>query len=241
MTVTFILVRPAQPENVGAAARALNTMGFHSLRLVNPCDHLGVAARKLAHGSEKILEQARIYKTLKSALSGIDFAVAATARPRHLYSKSVLPLDKLPALLKKKANAFRHVALVFGTEDTGLSNADLELCDLLTTIPMARAQPSLNLAQAVMVYAHILFQSAVALEKTCAVTRDPGQYRALKKRLYNYFKAVGVYDNSLFMKKIYKRLALLPQQDIKLLHFLQSRLEEKAGLRKPRQKGSLST
>ncbi|MFH0922048.1 MAG: tRNA/rRNA methyltransferase [Fibrobacterota bacterium] len=237
MTLHFILVRPALPENVGAAARALNTMGFCNLRLVAPCDHLCIAARKLAHGSETILEQALVFGSLKAALADIDFAACATARPRHLHSNSVLLLQKLPALLAEKSASLRSVAIVFGTEDSGLSNAEIELCDLLTTIPMAKAQPSLNLAQAVMVYAHTLFEASRAGKHPRPATQDKSQYRALTKRLSAYFKVVGVRENSLFLKKIYKRMALLPQQDIKLLHFLQSRLEETAGLRNPRLKG----
>jgi len=87
MKVHFILVEPAVPENIGAAARALKTMQFSSLRLVNPCDHLHVKARMLAHGAQDVLENAKIFYSLEAALEDVltppaltpQVAVPATA------------------------------------------------------------------------------------------------------------------------------------------------------------------
>ncbi len=73
LKISFILVEPAVPANVGAAARAIKTMGFDDLRLVKPCDHLSMEARMLAHASNEILENAKIFSTLKEALADIDF------------------------------------------------------------------------------------------------------------------------------------------------------------------------
>ena len=82
MEVSFILVEPAGPENVGAAARAIKTMGFDDLRLVNPCDHLDMKARMLAHASNDILENAKVYQSFEEAIKDIDFVFATSAKQR---------------------------------------------------------------------------------------------------------------------------------------------------------------
>ena len=82
MKIIFILVNPAVPANVGAAARAMKTMGFSELRLINPCDYLGMEARMLAHASNEVLENAQVFPSLAEAVKDIDLVVGATARRR---------------------------------------------------------------------------------------------------------------------------------------------------------------
>ncbi len=82
MKIQFILIEPLYPENIGSAARAIKTMGFTDLVLVNPCDYLSKEAKWLAHGSIDILENATIYKTLEEALTDIDFVIATTSKKR---------------------------------------------------------------------------------------------------------------------------------------------------------------
>ena len=82
MNISFILVEPAVPENIGAAARAIKTMGFNDLRLVNPCDHLDMRAKMLAHASHEILENAKIFTNLSDAIADLDFTIATSAKQR---------------------------------------------------------------------------------------------------------------------------------------------------------------
>ncbi len=86
MKICIILNHPTTPENIGAAARALKTMGFSDLRLVDPCDHLSDRAHWLAHGSEDILESAQVFNSITAAISDIDFLIGTSAkkRPRPL-------------------------------------------------------------------------------------------------------------------------------------------------------------
>lgn len=151
MELIFILVEPARPENVGAAARALKTMGFAKLRLVNACD-LSREARWVAHESTELLDQAQHYSSLADALADIDFSIASSARRRLDYDDYLAPGECRAALAGKGASVAR-AAIVFGRESSGLTGEELALCDAATSIPIAVPQPSLNLAQAVMLYA----------------------------------------------------------------------------------------
>ena len=115
MQISFVLVEPAVPENVGASARALKTMGFSSLYLVNPCDHLSGPARWLAHASGEILENARIFNSLEQALDEFDFVIGTTAKRRSV-KVDYYPLDQIPSFLNKKQNIIQNLAVVFGRE-----------------------------------------------------------------------------------------------------------------------------
>lgn len=159
---TFVLVRPHYPENVGAAARAIKTMGITSFVLVKP-GRLAVPdhemAVKMAVKSRDILESVTQVATLDEALLGIDLAFATTARrgvsgivsPRSAAERSVLC-----------ALRGERVAFVFGNEKTGLSAEDSSLCQERIRIPMAADQPSINLAQAVQIIAYELFVAGLA-------------------------------------------------------------------------------
>lgn len=151
MQLHIILVSPARPENVGAAARAMKTMGFASLRIVDSEAHLRPEAGWVAHGSQEILQNALHFNTLEHALADIDFTVATTARSRAKFHYYCTP-QELQVQLEEKSQWVNHAALVFGREDSGLTNEELELADVLTGVPMVADYPSLNLGQAVMVF-----------------------------------------------------------------------------------------
>ena len=155
MQLHIILVSPARPENVGAAARAMKTMGFASLRIVDSEAHLKPEAGWVAHGSQEILQNALHFTTLAEALADIDFTVATTARSRARFHYYCTPPELLTQL-EEKSQWVNHAALVFGREDSGLTNEELELADILTGVPMVADYPSLNLGQAVMVFCYQL-------------------------------------------------------------------------------------
>ncbi len=151
---TFVLVSPHYPENVGAAARAMKTMGITELILVKP-GRLAVPehemARKMAVKSWDVLEAARRTATLREALAGVDVTFATTAR-RGV--SGVIAPRRAAAVALEHANQSENVAFVFGNEKTGLSPEDIELCRHKVRIPMAADQPSINLAQAVQLMAY---------------------------------------------------------------------------------------
>jgi tRNA/rRNA methyltransferase len=220
--IYFILVRPAVPENIGAAARALKTMGFARLRIVGSDAHREKQARILAHGSNDILEQAGTFPDLAAALADIDFSVATSAKQRHDRRYTLAPAE-LRASIENKAGLLQSVAIVFGCEESGLSNAELALCDTLSGIPLATDYPSLNLSQAVMLYAYELG----ALQAEAAKAADVGEWRALKRRIEQLLRRLEVEEGSKLARWADERCALLAQDDVLFLHQLVTKLEEK--------------
>lgn len=152
----IVLVEPAGALNVGAIARVMKNMGLHHLVLVNPrCDRLGEEARLMAVHAADILERATVVATLPDALHGCQRAIATTARPRVA---TVLepPRAALPWLLE--AAPQERGALIFGPEDRGLSNEELNYAQRFVAIPSHPAYAALNLAQAVAICCYELYQ-----------------------------------------------------------------------------------
>lgn len=215
MQISFILVEPAVPENVGAAARALKTMGFSELILINPCDHLSDPARWLAHASNNILENALVFESLKDALTGFDFVVGTTAKKRSVKNDYFL-LPDLPGLLKAKGNTLEKVAIIFGREESGLTNTELKLCDLVTTVPLQTSYPSLNLAQAVMLYAYEL--SKIDYQDSTIIEINQKSFAALKEKVAHILLKTGFTKNTNIYPRFFERLNFLVEDDIHLLH-----------------------
>lgn len=146
-TFCVVLVRPRDPNNIGAAARAMANFGLSDLRVVDP---FAVAWREAvsAVGAEDIMQHAVQYQTLDEALADTSFSLAATAlRNRHL-EQEIVTLPVLNTRLEKAPQG--KIALVFGNEKTGLSGDDIERCVAVLNIPTVSKQPSINLAQAVI-------------------------------------------------------------------------------------------
>jgi len=162
--VRIVLVEPAGPLNVGAIARVMKNMGLHHLVLVNPqCNPLDGAARQMAVHAGDILEAAQQVSTLPLALEGCQRAIATTVRARTTETRLESPSSGLPWLLEpssKLASLPYCSALIFGPEDRGLSNAELNYAQRFVRIPSSPVYPSLNLAQAVAICCYELYQSA---------------------------------------------------------------------------------
>jgi TrmH family RNA methyltransferase len=159
---TFVVVRPHYPENVGAAARAMKTMGLTGLIVVKP-GRLATPehemARKMAVKSLDVLEGAVRCGTVAEALGGVALSFATTSR--RGVSGVVSPRRAAELAVQAAARGCR-IAFVFGNEKTGLSPEDTDLCTERLRIPMAADQPSINLAQAVQVVAYELFVAGLA-------------------------------------------------------------------------------
>lgn len=144
-SIRIVLVEPAGPLNVGSIARVMKNMGLSQLVLVNPqCDPLGPDARKMAVHARDLLESAQQVSSLPEALAGCYRAIATTARPRYRNVSAESPNQALPWLLTPQPSA-----LIFGREDSGLKNQELELAQRIVTLPVDPSYESLNLAQAV--------------------------------------------------------------------------------------------
>jgi tRNA/rRNA methyltransferase len=152
--IRIVLVRTRHPGNIGAAARAMLTMGLTRLVLVAPARFPDAEAVALAAGATEVLDAARVVATLDEALAGCALAIGLSARPRE-YAGRVMPLRD--AALEAVALAGTgDVAIVLGTEMSGLSNAELARCGIAATIPANASFSSLNVAAAVQVAAYEL-------------------------------------------------------------------------------------
>jgi TrmH family RNA methyltransferase len=156
--VDVVLVSPERPANVAAACRAMKNMGLGRLVLVNPPHGLDQPdARGLAYGAWDVLDGATTAARLAEAVSECSLVVGTCGRPG--------PDDWTPRRLALEGAARAaggRVALVFGPESRGLRNEDLARCDLRVRIPSHESQPSLNLAQAVLIVAYEIFVSGLA-------------------------------------------------------------------------------
>jgi tRNA/rRNA methyltransferase len=223
LQIHFVLVQPAVPEHVGAAARALKTMGFRSLRIVDSDAHTKEPAKWLAHASGDVLGAAKAFATLAEALADTDFAVATTSRPRMSRRDHYTPPGLLQ-LLKAKAGAITQAAIVFGPEKRGLTNADVALCDVTSYVPMIARQPSLNLAQAVMVYAYVLSELTFGPATGAKPTTDRSQALALRRRASRLLERLDIPATDRFHVRTLERLSALATNDIRLAHSLCRRI-----------------
>jgi tRNA (cytidine32/uridine32-2'-O)-methyltransferase len=153
--IRFVLVRTSQPGNIGAAARAIRTMGFARLVLVAPARFPDPEATAFAAGADEVLAQATVVADLPAALAGCHAVYGATARQRSVALAEHTP-RQIAAQVQADALAGGEVALVFGNERSGLENDELALCHGAVHIPAAPDYSSLNLAQAVQVLAYEL-------------------------------------------------------------------------------------
>ncbi len=169
--IRIVLVEPAGALNVGSIARIMKNMCLEQLIIVNPhCEPLGDEARRMAVHGISVLENARIVKTLPEALEGCQRAIATTARSRNLPTELEHPRIALPWLLEANITS----ALIFGAEDRGLSNEELNYAQKFIGIPANPKYSSLNLAQAVAVCAYELYQTSLSIED-----RSPQPERSL--------------------------------------------------------------
>ncbi len=158
--IRVVLLRPSHPGNVGAAARAMKTMGITQLRLVRPKRFPHPDARAMASGAADVLESAHACANLEEALAGTTYSVALSARERELSHSS---LDARAAAQELLSAARKdEVAIVFGNETVGLTNKEIMRCSALARIPADPEYASLNLAQAVQVIAYELRMAALA-------------------------------------------------------------------------------
>jgi TrmH family RNA methyltransferase len=150
--IRIVLVETSHPGNIGAAARAMKTMSLDRLVLVNPAAFPHPDATARASGAVDVLERAEIASDLNAALSGCALVAGTSARSRALGPVCLPPREAVAELMKVAPE--QDVAVVFGRERTGLSNEELDRCQLHLHIPANPDYASLNLAAAVQVVAY---------------------------------------------------------------------------------------
>ncbi len=156
-----VMVETSHPGNIGAAARAMKTMGLSGLRLVSPRCHPSAEATARASGADDLLMAAPVYGELAPALADCTLVFATTARIRSL-NWPMLDAREAGHLAIETAAAGGQVGMVFGREDNGLSNEELALCQRMLRIPVNEGFDSLNIASAVQVVCYELRMAALA-------------------------------------------------------------------------------
>lgn len=187
----FVMVGTTHTGNLGAAARAMKTMGFTSLRLVDTCSHLSAEALARSSGANDVLRQAQCFDSLQAAIADCRIVIGTSARARQLAvplkscREIALELGELAAGAEGVVNAsesdgdervVQRVAMVFGQERSGLSNESLDLCTRLLRIPCNPEFSSLNLGSAVQVVAYELSQAVVSVPQGAPVPM-PGKWK----------------------------------------------------------------
>jgi len=225
MNIIFILVNPAVPENIGASMRAIKTMGFTSLRLVNPQNFPHEKVAHVAHGSQDILENTTLYPTLEEAIKDIDFTIATSSKKRSV-RYDYQHVGNLSSMLEQKKRSLKNAGIVFGSEESGLSNEQISQCDIVSFIPMKQKYPSLNLSHSVMLYAFLLSTfSGPHFKKMKEVPE--GKYRKMINLAETSMDEIHFRKDSNIYPRIFERLALLSDDDVNLVLSFLDKLQKK--------------
>jgi tRNA/rRNA methyltransferase len=171
--VAVVLVRPREEGNVGAAARAMANMGLERLILVEPAAALGPTARAFAVGARQVLDGCSRVASLREALAPFPRVVGTTSTRDRRQAAPLIGPRELPEQLAADPPG-TPVALVFGPEVGGLTNEELACANLVVRVPCAPVQPTLNLAQAVLILAYELYQARLEAPRRAAGTAGTG-------------------------------------------------------------------
>lgn len=223
--VMVVLMEPVVPGNIGSAARAMKTMGLRHLIVVNGPDFLGSGeARKMGHRSWDVLESARRVATFDEAVADAHYAVGTTHRHRGKHLPKIEPAREAAHEVAARAKHGR-VAIVFGTEDYGLTDEVLQKCNALASIPTAVREPSLNLAQAVMVFCYEVFLASLeTMPKSKLDLASVDEMELFYSRMLGTLQAIGFrphHGRPESFKRALRRVfgrAPLEKQDLRLLH-----------------------
>jgi len=223
LDIHFILYRPAVPGNVGAAARAMKTMGFFNLRLIDPCNYLDAQAMMMAHGSHDVLKSAEVFDDFQSALIGLDLVICTTAKERsakHEYHSS----REILSFLQNRSDRLGNVGILFGTEESGLPNKLILESDMAMTIPMASGYPSLNLAQSVMITTYELSPLNHLEKPGTPISKSGEGWGTLKKQTEELLIGAGITSGTPLYHRIMERMATVGANDIPLFLSVISRI-----------------
>jgi len=236
--IRVVLCRPSHPGNIGAAARAMKTMGLHRLYLVSPRSFPDDEAVARASGARDVLERAVLCSSLSVALADTVFAAGMSARRRDLSLPFSWAREGAATLLASQAHG--EVALVFGNETAGLSNEELALCQLPIMIPANADYASLNLGAAVQIMCYELRLAAAGPGPLPAEAVTPAQATDIEGLLAHLERAAlasGFLDPAqpkrlmLRLRRLFAR-SRLEREEVSILRGLLTSFEKKKIRRK---------
>jgi tRNA/rRNA methyltransferase len=183
--IRIVLVRPRGSGNIGSIARAMKNMGQTELALVGKARTRSFWARAMAVHGREILENAKAYNSLREAIANCTLVIGTTCRSGLYRKHSRSPRELAPDIVAAAQTG--KVALIFGPEDHGLSNKDIEHCQHLMTIPAHPDYQSLNVAQAAVICLYELYLESLAPIRTSAIQRAAAED---VERLFDRMRAV---------------------------------------------------
>jgi len=209
--IRIVLCQTSHPGNIGSAARAMKTMGLSRLYLVTPKYFPDAQATSLAVNAADLLENAVVSSTLEEAIADCQFVIGVSGKERSL-SQQVITVREVAQEVHQIANAKQQVALVFGTEMSGLSNAEADKCQVLATIPANPEYSSLNLAQAVQIMCYevrmAITQGKLHYDEKPAELASQDDLERFYVHMQEVLEHIG-YINPRAPKKLFERLRRL--------------------------------
>ena len=232
--LNFVLVETTHPGNIGACARAMNSMGIFNLLLVNPKEFPSKEAEARAKSGKKVLEKAKIHKNINEAIGASNLIIGTSARSRSM-PWPMMEISNLGKTINESLANNDEVSIVFGNEAVGLDNEDLGKCDFHLQIPTSK-DSSLNLSHAVQVVAYEIYKESFSSDSI-------GQQREVdlatsmqKEKLIDHIETVlellDFYDHEnpkqvpARLRRLTKRMQL-DKLEIGILRGILSKLEDR--------------
>lgn len=229
--ISFILIDTLEPGNIGASARALKNCGFSALELVRPRKFPSDETGWFAHGAEDLLSGIRVHKELSETLKNKSVVIGTTRRVGKKRGLTY-PVREVASKIRQLAESNR-IAILFGREDRGLSNAETAECSFMIRIPSSPGQPSYNLAQAVLIVAYELsYESLGVVSRPSVISNE--EFTNLFERIRNLMKLAdyipkGIRDDEMRIMSDLKRIisrANITGREARMLHGIISQMEE---------------
>lgn len=231
--IRIVLIETSHPGNIGAAARAMKNMCVEHLYLVRPNEFPSPVATARSSGAEDVLEQAVVCADLNEALADCQLVIGASARLRSIGWPQFDPREN--AVFCMEQNTDKKIAIVFGREDSGLTNEEMDRCQFLLHIPTNPQHSSLNIAAAVQVVCYELYQAHLSAESVSGSTESEplasgeeleGFYRHLESSLteIGFLKPPSCNKLLRRLRRMFNR-AQLDQTDINILRGILSAAE----------------
>lgn len=195
--VRVIMVNTTESGNIGAAARAMKNMSLSNLYLVNPQGYPSAVATARASGADDVLSNAVVCQSLEEALKGVHLVVGASARQRNIKWKQMDVVGTCGEIQKITSVDNQQVAVVFGTEKSGLTNKELDLCQILMTIPGNPNYFSLNVASAIQVFAYqnYVYNTTTQFEKSSNETAGFDELESFYEHLAQALEHIEYFED----------------------------------------------
>ena len=234
----IVLVGTSHPGNIGAVARAMKVMGLDALHLVNPVRFPAIEATARAVGASDLLDRALVHSELEHSVEGCSLVYGTTARNRQINWPVLSPRDAALEISRTEA----PVAIVFGREQAGLSNSELDLCQRSIRIPTHSQFKSLNLGQAVQIMAYEIRMAHLSMgsgkQDAIGQEKDPlasaSEIQLLRAHLMAVMKSVGYYDPA-YPKLLERRIGRylnstnLRHSEVQIVRGFLSAIEQRLG------------